>query len=61
MNSPITRFADDRVKAVSRAQRGRSNAERLDGACANLRINFDGRDNGHADRVRNRAPFRHAF
>jgi hypothetical protein len=30
------------VKAGSRAQRGRSNAERLDGADANLTIGVDG-------------------
>jgi hypothetical protein len=37
------RFADREVKAVSRAQRGRSNAERLERANANRTIESDGR------------------
>jgi hypothetical protein len=37
-----TRFADRAVKAASRAQRGRSEAERLDGADANRRMPGDG-------------------
>jgi hypothetical protein len=36
------RLADGAVKAVSRAQRGRSNAERLDRADANFTIGLDG-------------------
>ena len=37
-----TRLADGAVKAPSRAQRGRSNAQRLDRADANLTIGLDG-------------------
>ena len=37
------RFAVRAVKAVSRAQRGRSNAERLERANANRTIESDGR------------------
>jgi hypothetical protein len=36
------RFADRAVKAASRAQRGRSEAERLDGADANRKMDRDG-------------------
>ena len=36
------RLADCAVKAASRAQRGRSNAKRLDRADANLTIELDG-------------------
>jgi hypothetical protein len=36
-------FADDAVKAVSRAQRGRSEAERLERVAADLTIAVDGR------------------
>ncbi len=39
------------VKAGSRAQRGRSNAERLDGADANLTIGVDGLAMEFADSV----------
>jgi hypothetical protein len=39
------------VKAGSRAQRGRSNAQRLDGADANLTIGVDGLRHGFADSV----------
>ena len=37
-----TRLADGAVKAASRAERGRSNAKRLDRADANLTIGLDG-------------------
>ena len=47
-----TRLADGAVKAASRAQRGRSNAERLDRADANLTIGIDGpRRTGRSDRL----------
>jgi hypothetical protein len=36
------RFADRPVKAASRAQRGRTEAERLDGADANRKMERDG-------------------
>ena len=43
------RLADGAVKAVSRAQCGRSNAERLDRADANLTIGLDGPRTDKAD------------
>jgi hypothetical protein len=43
------RLADGAVKAVSRAQRGRSNAERLDRADANFTIGLDGPRTDKAD------------
>ena len=58
---PLRGSRTSRSRPPAARQRGRSNAERLDGASANLRIKFDGRDNGHADRAWNRPRFRTDF